>query len=318
MAPRRSSSDVSRLARWSAGLRRRFPDRHIYIRSQAGVRGLVLTTGRQLGLLFACGALVGWTLAASLTLLLTDLRDHDQGRAVLAQRLTLERTAAARDGRLIAAAEDLARERTRRLRLVLGAAGVAPPDPAATAKSDAALLARETPATLAAILGVDEPLASRIRRAAQATAEARDLARLAGSTPLARPAPAVAASGDFGVRRDPFTGRPAFHPGVDIPAPLRTPIYATARGVVVFAGVRPGYGSTVEVDHGAGLITRFAHLASIVVRPGDVVDTHTELGDIGSTGRSTGPHLHYEIRRNGRPEDPGRYLKAGDYVQQAG
>jgi murein DD-endopeptidase MepM/ murein hydrolase activator NlpD len=138
--------------------------------------------------------------------------------------------------------------------------------------------------------------------------QARTLARAAETAPLARPA-AQAWSSDFGRRRDPFTGRAAFHPGVDFPAPMMTPVYATARGVVSFTGLRSGYGSTVEVDHGAGLVTRFAHLAAIFVRPGETVDTHTKLGAIGSTGRS---------RRNGRPEDPERFLRAGDDVQQAG
>jgi murein DD-endopeptidase MepM/ murein hydrolase activator NlpD len=97
-----------------------------------------------------------------------------------------------------------------------------------------------------------------------------------------------------------------------------TPAYATAPGVVTFAGSRAGYGTTVEIDHGGGFVTRFAHLETISVKVGQKVAKHERIGAIGSTGRSTGPHLHYEVWRDGHPQDPEQFLKAGDYVQQAG
>jgi murein DD-endopeptidase MepM/ murein hydrolase activator NlpD len=85
---------------------------------------------------------------------------------------------------------------------------------------------------------------------------------------------------------------------------------------VAFTGVRAGYGSTIEIDHGGGFKTRYAHLAGIAVAPGQKVGVGQRIGAMGSTGRSTGVHLHYEVWQNGRVQDPTRFLKAGDYVQQ--
>jgi murein DD-endopeptidase MepM/ murein hydrolase activator NlpD len=97
-----------------------------------------------------------------------------------------------------------------------------------------------------------------------------------------------------------------------------TPIVATGPGVVAFTGPRSGYGNTVEVDHGGGLKTRYGHLAAIAVHVGDRVAIGQRLGGMGSTGRSTGTHLHYEVWLNGRPMNPERYLKAGAFVRAAG
>ena len=118
------------------------------------------------------------------------------------------------------------------------------------------------------------------------------------------------------MRLDPFTHRPAFHSGLDFPGAFLTPIYATAPGVVSFTGERSGYGQTVEIDHGGGFKTRYAHLAAISVGVGQRVGIGARVGAMGSTGRSTGPHLHYEVWVDGRPQNPDRFVKAGDYVQQ--
>ena len=95
-----------------------------------------------------------------------------------------------------------------------------------------------------------------------------------------------------------------------------TPIYSTAPGVVSFTGVRSGYGNTIEIDHGRGFKTRFAHLAAIAVHVGQRVAVGQRIGAMGSTGRSTGPHLHYEVWVDGKAQNPDRFLKAGEYVQQ--
>ncbi|ABC81121.1 M23 family metallopeptidase [Anaeromyxobacter dehalogenans] len=113
----------------------------------------------------------------------------------------------------------------------------------------------------------------------------------------------------FGPRADPFTGVAARHDGVDVAAPEGTPVRAPAPGVVVRAGPRGGYGNAVEVDHGGGLVTLYGHAAEVRVRPGQVVAAGEELARVGSTGRSTGPHLHFEVRMAGRPVDPARALK---------
>ncbi len=116
-------------------------------------------------------------------------------------------------------------------------------------------------------------------------------------------------SSRFGNRRDPFTQRLARHTGVDMPAPRGTPILASAGGTVRFAGYRRAYGNAVEIDHGDGLVTRYAHAGKVLVRKGQVVLPEQPIATVGSTGRSTGPHLHFEVLRQGRPVEPLRYLE---------
>lgn len=112
----------------------------------------------------------------------------------------------------------------------------------------------------------------------------------------------------FGNRIDPFTRKRAFHSGIDYPAPTGTPIYASAGGRVIYAGYRPQYGRTVEIDHGGGLVTRYAHASAVLVKVGQVVMPEEQIARVGTTGRSTGPHLHFEILRGGRFVDPKVYL----------
>jgi murein DD-endopeptidase MepM/ murein hydrolase activator NlpD len=118
----------------------------------------------------------------------------------------------------------------------------------------------------------------------------------------------------FGYRSDPFNGTGAFHAGLDFRGPKGAPIYAAAKGVVSFAGVRSGYGNCVEIDHGNGLKTRYAHMSRIGARVGQPVDAGNVIGAIGSTGRSTGPHLHFEVRINDRPVNPRPFLEAATHV----
>ncbi len=121
-------------------------------------------------------------------------------------------------------------------------------------------------------------------------------------------------SSSFGNRLDPFNRHLSFHPGVDLVAPTGTPILAAAGGRVIHAGPMPGYGNTVEIDHGNGFITRYAHASKIEVRVGQQVEPRETIAEVGSTGRSTGPHLHFEVRVGGKPVDPEGYLAlfAGD------
>lgn len=115
----------------------------------------------------------------------------------------------------------------------------------------------------------------------------------------------------FGNRIDPFRQRPAFHSGVDFAAPTGAAVYAAAGGRVRFAGQRGAYGKLLEVDHGNGLVTRYAHLSRLQVRAGEVVTPGQRIGAVGSTGRSTGPHLHFEVLQHGRFVDPQRFLALG-------
>ena len=116
-------------------------------------------------------------------------------------------------------------------------------------------------------------------------------------------------SSPFGYRKDPFTRQRRFHTGIDIAGPKKSPVVATAHGRVVFAGRNGNYGKTVIIDHGSGYQTRYAHLARIKTKKGKRVKRGEVIGKLGQTGRATGPHLHYEVRRNGKPVDPRPYLK---------
>ena len=137
---------------------------------------------------------------------------------------------------------------------------------------------------------------------------------LALHIPVATPIPDPSVTSGFGTRIDPFLGTPALHTGVDFRAALGQPVAATAPGTVVDVqtGYNGGYGNMVDIDHGNGIVTRFAHLSEIAVKVGQSVARGTIVGRAGSTGRATGPHLHYEVRVNEEPVDPTPYIAAAD------
>ena len=126
-------------------------------------------------------------------------------------------------------------------------------------------------------------------------------------------------SSGFGYRSDPFTGAGAFHSGLDFRGPYGAPIYAAAHGVVSFAGVRSGYGNCIEIDHGNGLLTRYAHMSAFRAVVGQLVSPGDAIGAIGNSGRSTGPHLHFEVRINDRAVNPRPFLEAiPNVLEEAG
>jgi murein DD-endopeptidase MepM/ murein hydrolase activator NlpD len=130
--------------------------------------------------------------------------------------------------------------------------------------------------------------------------------------PIHMPVPAdTRISSPFGNRVDPFTGRLAFHPGIDFPWPTGTAVKSAGAGKVIFVGQINGYGNVIDIDHGGGLITRYGHLSAFLVSKGQQVETGTPIGRVGSTGRSTGPHLHFEVRRDDTPVNPEPYLDLG-------
>lgn len=135
--------------------------------------------------------------------------------------------------------------------------------------------------------------------------------RLVDQLPLTRPLAHAAITSGFGVRSDPFLGEPAIHTGIDFRAATGTAARATAGGTVISADYAGGYGNMVEIDHGNGVTTRYGHLSRIDVTVGQVVAKGAVIGETGSTGRSTGPHLHYEVRVDGAPVDPMTFLNAG-------
>jgi murein DD-endopeptidase MepM/ murein hydrolase activator NlpD len=267
---------------------------------------------------------------AALALLLTDLKDQPGAAQALtpaidravatkartpSQRIELVRMS---QEQLLDAADGFAKSRADRLRLAFRLAGLTP---AAYMPKEGALggplIESKDPRALAAVLEVDEGFATRIQHAASDMSEAKALEDTAKALPLAQPTPGADRSSGFGVRVDPFTGRPAYHTGQDFSGSRMEAIHATAPGIVSFTGVRSGYGNTVEIDHGHGFKTRYAHLAAISVAVGQRVGLGQRIGGMGSTGRSTGTHLHYEVWVNGRAQNPERFLKAGAYVHEA-
>lgn len=263
---------------------------------------------------------------AALAMLLTDLKGGAGTmapvslEALKAKPPQVQLQAVVQDqDRMVGAAEAYARTRADRLRMAMRLAGVEP-SAAGRAAGGAGLggplIEARDPAALAAVLDVDTGFAARIQHAARDVTDAHVLGQAAEKLPLATPVDTPVRTSSFGARVDPFTHHGAFHPGQDFAGAYLTPIHATAPGVVAFTGQRTGYGNVVEIDHGGGFKTRYAHLQAISVAMGQRVGIGQRIGAMGSTGRSTGVHLHYEVWENGRVQDPTRFLKAGDYVQQ--
>jgi len=136
------------------------------------------------------------------------------------------------------------------------------------------------------------------------------LERTLVAIPSGQPANVLMLSSSFGYRSDPFTGAGAMHSGLDFPGPIGTPILAAAPGRVVYVGQKSGYGNVVEVDHGQGILTRYAHLSGFTSTVGAQVAAGQQIAKMGSTGRSTGSHLHFEVRLNGVAVNPRRFLEA--------
>jgi murein DD-endopeptidase MepM/ murein hydrolase activator NlpD len=134
------------------------------------------------------------------------------------------------------------------------------------------------------------------------------LQALAKTLPLAPPLARYEIGSRFGPRIDPFNHRLAFHTGLDMDAPYSAPVYATAPGTVIYAGWLGDYGKVVEIDHGFGIVTLYAHLRRCLVAVGQTLAAQAEIGLVGTTGRSTGPHVHYEVRVDGQPQDPEKFL----------
>ena len=142
-----------------------------------------------------------------------------------------------------------------------------------------------------------------------------NLASGAIAVPSDKPVKTAAFTSGYGVRSDPFRGSAAMHPGIDLAGPYGTPIYATADGTVLRAGWNNGgYGNLIEVDHGRGIATRYGHLSQVLVHAGDRITRGQLIARMGSTGRSTGSHLHYEVRIDGRPVNPIPFMKSTDYL----
>ncbi|MCA8902764.1 MAG: M23 family metallopeptidase [Hyphomonas sp.] len=178
-------------------------------------------------------------------------------------------------------------------------------------------LATATAGTDRKLSAEDTSFYSRLAQTQARVAEMAYYEDIVTSLPLARPVGVpYRLTSNYGVRVDPFNKRPGWHNGIDMAAYHGAPIVAAGPGVVSFAGVRSGYGRLVEVDHGHGFKSRYGHLSGITVSKGDTVEVGDQVGKMGTTGRSTGDHLHYEVWFNGKPYDPIKFLKAGRHVHE--
>lgn len=164
----------------------------------------------------------------------------------------------------------------------------------------------------------DGQIDPRFERLGLSLARMNALERGLAGIPQVLPASMEFISSGFGYRADPFSGGAAFHAGLDFRGPVGAPIHAAAKGVVTFAGVQQGYGNCIEVSHGNGLMTRYAHMSGFRARIGQQVNAGDVIGLIGNTGRSTGPHLHFEVRVNGKAVNPRPFLEvAPDVLEEA-
>lgn len=187
---------------------------------------------------------------------------------------------------------------------------------------DPRLLSRETSAAMGgpfeAPTGKNAALDPRFERLGLSLARMAVLERALEGIPQVVPASVTSITSGFGYRRDPFNGHGAMHSGLDFKGAVGSPIYAAAKGTVSHVGWKSGYGKTVEISHGNGMMTRYAHLSRFDVMPGQEVDAGDRIAGMGSTGRSTGPHLHFEVRINDRAINPRPFLEAApDVLKEA-
>lgn len=220
------------------------------------------------------------------------------------------------DTMLMAKTESALRQGVDRLRAVIRASGLHP-DLFPRRVAAAAVGGPEIPLENLRLEGIaDQDFTKAYLRASTVLAELDGLINAVGHVPLAMPVNGAQfdRSSGFGARVDPFTGRYAFHPGIDFAGPYGATVIATASGTVTFAGNRGAYGNMVEIDHGFGIHTRYGHLSRINVRPGMRVSKGADVGRVGSTGRSTGSHVHYEILYDDKVRNPNSFIEAGRHV----
>jgi murein DD-endopeptidase MepM/ murein hydrolase activator NlpD len=189
-------------------------------------------------------------------------------------------------------------------------------DPRAMSRQTQTLQAMGGP--FEALTGADGDIDPRFERLGLSLARMAVLERALNGIPQVVPATVESITSGFGYRRDPFNGRSAMHSGIDFKGATGSPIFAAADGRVTHAGWKSGYGKAVEITHGNGMMTRYAHLSRIDARVGQQVDAGATIGGLGSTGRSTGPHLHFEVRINDRAVNPRPFLEAApDVLKEA-
>ena len=329
-------------------LDRLFPDRQIYVRSRGRIQFVALSQRAQSAVAgLAVLAVVGFALTAFLlihaeTAIATGAQSARLAAERLGARIAEERDLANRQSDLLSGRVELlqaqldgfkdhqldlvdwlyreAADDVERVERTLAMTGL-DVDQLTRAVSSAPsgrggpLVALDWPAAAVDDLDlVGDPFRAGLARLESTLARWSDLRMLLRQLPLGRPTDRGWVSSQYGKRRDPFSRRLAHHAGIDISAPPRTPIYTTAPGEVVFVGTKGPYGRMVVVDHGVGFKTRYGHLSKIFVRPGQKVEYHHKIGLMGSTGRSSGRHLHYEIVYRDKHLNPAKFIDAGKYA----
>ncbi len=290
----------------------------------AGALFLVLLAVAIYHWVFLTGARNGWPVVSQLVRLVTKDEAEQRERFVRENIGVLAKRVGETQGKLM--------EYESLVERVSGLAGLAVPAPGATAPAGASSAIRPQGVSSAARpagkggVALEQPrslaeLQQSLAAVEALTGQRMDLLTLAESRlfeqrmkrfllPTQPPVIEGSVGSPFGWRSDPFTGRSALHTGLDFQADPGTPILAAAGGIVVAQEWHPAYGNLVEVDHGNELITRYAHASRVHVQRGDVVKRGQKIAEVGSTGRSTGPHLHFEVLVQGVPQDPGKFLAA--------
>lgn len=224
----------------------------------------------------------------------------------LGKSLDETRTLLSQSQKQLSGIEDLARAQNLKIRDSAGLGGPSANSPAAMAPD----LPIPDPAIRNIALGISE-LKEQTGEVARETESVSKILvphlQKLSKTPTIWPVKGFVGS-NFGGRPDPIRGHAEFHEGIDICAPYGSPVQASADGLVVFAGWKSGYGHTIEISHESGLLTRYGHLSKILVKPGQQVKRWQKIGAVGTSGRTTGSHLHYEVRRDDRPLNPKQFI----------
>jgi murein DD-endopeptidase MepM/ murein hydrolase activator NlpD len=239
------------------------------------------------------------------------------GFRVLAQQTDRLRHIGVAETAMMAAAQGQVADGVNTIHAVLHDAGIDPAEFSQKYASAFGMGGPDIPLESVKLEGISDPaFQNAYFKASAVLGEMDELLGAMRHVPLTTPVsgPEFERTSGFGARIDPFTGRYAFHPGLDFAGPWGAIVHATAPGVVVEAGPHGGYGNMVEIDHGLGIHTRYGHLSSVLVRVGARVGKGAPVGKLGSTGRSTGPHVHYEVMYNDVQRNPSKFIEAGHHV----
>lgn len=305
----------SPLSRTGRRIKTWLAERQIIVLSGGRARYGRLTTRKQVAVFVAAltvvvaggalGVQVARTIDGAKTRI-TVLADENERLAQVKRQVRAQRDTELRAGLVISAHARLLRGEVSRLESVLSRTGIGAADLIEALLSDLG-----EPVQSATNGGT---LMGRVADLERASAKRERLLELMALLPLSKPTDRGWVSSNYGRRRNPFTGRFGMHHGIDISAPLKTPIYATAPGVVSFVGWRDYYGKLVEIDHGSGFKTRYGHLSKILVTHGQRVPYRHKVGLMGKSGRASGSHVHYEVEYLGKTRDPAPFFDAGLHV----